>query len=398
MLFIKYENIYMKRWAFFCIYEGVLTGGPKRTLDTAIVAMKNGIAPVLISNCESPMTEIAKQQDIEFSLIDVPNSFRQAQGRALKLSPANFIRLRRDKAIVSKQIESRIDQFEIKGWWSRGIKTVLLAENATKKRKIPLVWDIGTEYPSRGIVTLLHLAGFIVSSRIVAQGDHVYRNTFPQWMLKRFSKKCRVIIPGLDSNRVDDLSFWQQAGDPYLKTNPISIIGSINARKNQLLFLNACKRLWGKGYDFSVRVVGDEIDAAYMERCKVFAAESQAMNRIEWYGWSDNIAEILKNSSAIVVCSKHEGLPQTVLESMHSKCPIISVPVGAVPDLLSDSKTGFLAKDHSLSSLETAIERFLNCSESQLQLIRQRAKDTVSKRANHEQWGKAYSVLLNELA
>lgn len=343
------------------------------------------------------MTEVAKQQNFEYSLIDVPNSLRQAQGRALKLSPANFVRLRKDKAIVSKQIESRIDQFEIKGWWSRGIKTVLMSKNATKKKKIPLVWDIGAEYPSRGIVALLHLAGFIASSRVVAQGNHVFQSTFPQWMLNFFSKKCRVIIPGLDSDRVDDLSFWLQAAGSYSKTNPITIVGSINARKNQLLFLKACKRLWEKGYDFSVRVVGDENDPAYLEQCKALIAEPHMMNRIEWYGWSDKIAEILRNSSAIVVCSTREGLPQAVLEAMHSKCPVISVPVGAVPDLLSDSQNGFLTKDDSLSSLETAIERFLNSSERQLELIRQCAKETVSIRANHAQWEKAYSNLLDEL-
>ena len=40
--------------------------------------------------------------------------------------------------------------------------------------------------------------------------------------------------------------------------------------------------------------------------------------------------------------SKNEGTPVTVIEAMYYKIPVISSNVGGLPDLIEDSKTGFL--------------------------------------------------------
>ncbi|NIO43221.1 MAG: hypothetical protein GTO41_25555, partial [Burkholderiales bacterium] len=53
------------------------------------------------------------------------------------------------------------------------------------------------EHQSKGLVGLLHFAGFLAARRIVIQGEHVGKFVFPAWMRRAFKKKIKVIKTGI---------------------------------------------------------------------------------------------------------------------------------------------------------------------------------------------------------
>ena len=381
-----------QNWAFFFMYEGVMTGGPKRSLDTALACQSNDLVPILISNQENPIFEQARRNGIKTVVLNIPKTLWERRGQALSLNPVSVYQVLRGVSAVKRQVSSIIENERLSGWWSRGVKCVLMARGATRAKKIPLVWDIGSEYKSRGLVAGIHFLAFRSASKVVAQGQSVLTQTFSKSILKRFDHKICAMIPGLSDSRVERLS---DIFECYDSTQPISVVGSVCGRKNQLELIKACTMLLQKKKDLRLRIVGDAPDENYLRECH--SLTDAFPDAFMWHGWSDDIVKVLRDSSALVVASKSEGLPQVVLEAMHAGRPVISVPVGAVPDLIQDGKNGFLTDEISKVQLAVKIEDFLGCTTSRVQSIRETAKNTVQSVANHQNWRQSYADLLYRL-
>jgi len=52
-------------------------------------------------------------------------------------------------------------------------------------------------------------------------------------------------------------------------------------------------------------------------------------DRVEW----ERVISYLKNAYALVITSKVEGLPSTLLEAWAAKCPVVSVPLPSLKKL-----------------------------------------------------------------
>ena len=63
---------------------------------------------------------------------------------------------------------------------------------------------------------------------------------------------------------------------------------------------------------------------------------------IEYWGFSDNIEEIVKNSTIVVLPSYREGLPKSLCEAAACGRPVITTNVPGCRDAIIPNKTGFL--------------------------------------------------------
>ena len=80
---------------------------------------------------------------------------------------------------------------------------------------------------------------------------------------------------------------------------------------------------------------------------------------ISFFGFRKDIPNIFKSSDAHILSSYNEGLPNSILEAMASKCPVISTNVGAVPYLIENKKTGLII-NQSEEEIVKAIEILFN--------------------------------------
>ncbi|MFN8693502.1 MAG: glycosyltransferase family 4 protein, partial [Holosporales bacterium] len=104
-----------------------------------------------------------------------------------------------------------------------------------------------------------------------------------------------------------------------------------------------------------------------IERYKAEAAALGIAERVQFTGWLNPQAaqEILQRGHILVLASRQENLPMSILEAMAYGLVVVSTPVGAVPQVLKDGESGYLVAMGDEDALAAALrEALLNPSRS----------------------------------
>ncbi|MDF1664694.1 MAG: glycosyltransferase [Planctomycetota bacterium] len=113
-------------------------------------------------------------------------------------------------------------------------------------------------------------------------------------------------------------------------------------------------------------LAGDgELNDSLQEMSRVLGLEA----RVHFLGWRSDLPAIYSDIDALVLSSKNEGTPLSIIESFASSCPVVSTAVGGVPDMFhnptleQDGTTscdeGILVPKSEPSLLSRALERML---------------------------------------
>ncbi len=114
-------------------------------------------------------------------------------------------------------------------------------------------------------------------------------------------------------------------------------------------------------------------------------------------GWQENIFAFMTRAKALVLCSRHEGWPNVLVEAMACGCPVVATDCQTGPrEILGDSKYGLLVPVDDPEALAHSVEKLLT-DESSRAYFQEQAR----KRAHDfdlEQIGPKYVRLLQSVA
>lgn len=79
-----------------------------------------------------------------------------------------------------------------------------------------------------------------------------------------------------------------------------------------------------------------------------------------YIGSVSNVFDYLLCSDCFIMSSLYEGLPISMIEAMNAALPIISTPVGGIPDIVEDGVNGYLSESVSIDDFIYVINRYLN--------------------------------------
>jgi len=141
----------------------------------------------------------------------------------------------------------------------------------------------------------------------------------------------------------------------------IGVVGRLSPEKGVDLFLDACALLVRRGLAFSALVVGDGPERGRLEaRCRRLALESC----VQFLGQVDNVDVVYGNLDLLVLPSRSEGLPNTLLEAMTADLPVVATAVGAVPEVVGTSLAARLVEPGSAAVLAEEIEHAVTQGDS----------------------------------
>ena len=99
-----------------------------------------------------------------------------------------------------------------------------------------------------------------------------------------------------------------------------------------------------------------------IEHVKQLIKEYGIADIVIFEGWvsGDKKIELLNKSDAYILPSYKEGLPISILEAMSYEMPIISTPVGGIPEIVSNGENGYLVEPGNKEDIYKAIMSLLN--------------------------------------
>jgi len=103
-----------------------------------------------------------------------------------------------------------------------------------------------------------------------------------------------------------------------------------------------------------------------------YASEKGLDGKVHWLGWRKDLPQVFSAFDATALTSFDEGTPVSLIESLASGTPVVSVAVGGVPEILEGGELGRLVESASDHAVADALESVLTSPPSREDVERAR--------------------------
>ncbi len=93
--------------------------------------------------------------------------------------------------------------------------------------------------------------------------------------------------------------------------------------------------------------------------------------RVQFLGRRDDVTNLMHAADAFVLSSRHEGLPNVVMEALAAKKPVVATDVGGVAELVKQGM-GYLVPARDPAELATKMTELVNLSSAERQAMGER--------------------------
>lgn len=206
-----------------------------------------------------------------------------------------------------------------------------------------------------------------LSSKLLDLKNKFYSNEIvyicPSKWLKKMAKESlllnshnvKVIPNGIDSKAYKKKS--KSYARKYFKidsSKSLVLFGAMSSKTDERKgFELLQKALIKTTANFDVVIFGTNTKSHYLDDVGRTVYEIGNLN-------NDEIILAYSTADVMVVPSKEDNLPNTVLESLFCSLPVVAFNIGGLPDMISHKKNGFLASPFSTSELAEGIDWIIN--------------------------------------
>jgi colanic acid/amylovoran biosynthesis glycosyltransferase len=169
-------------------------------------------------------------------------------------------------------------------------------------------------------------------------------------------------------------------------------VGRLHAVKDHAFLVRACSRLKSRGLRFVCVIAGEGPERKSIER---LICDFGLRRQVRLLGElsRQEINEQYDLADLIVLTSRSEGIPLTLMEAMaRGKC-VLAPAITGIPELVEDGVTGFLYRAGSLEDFVARVE-LIRSAESGLNALRRAAHQHVLEHFNLQNNTAAFCNLL----
>lgn len=281
--------------------------------------------------------------------------------------PVTYLVSHADGGPIRKLLKALVAWSVFAGWLFGKRKFILhvhCASRASFWRKTAFI--LPAAWTGRMVVFHLHGGEFM-------QFYHEECGFLAKAVVRYVLKSCTRIIVLSESWRKDIASVTKNGAIDVIANPALPLRGvpAATMRKpDMLLFLGRLGRAKGihvlldalmvvKRDHASVRLVcGGDGD---LDEVRGIVNKLGLVDRVEILGWVDEArrSELLATATMFVLPSYAEGLPMSILEAMSAGLPIVTTPVGGIPEAITDGEEGLLVPVGDVEALSAAICRLL---------------------------------------
>lgn len=219
-----------------------------------------------------------------------------------------------------------------------------------------------------GYKIVFHMHGGELRKYVAAKGTEYYMKCF---------RKCRHVVFLTDAwtkyaqqelgctNAVTLMNIVPtptMAKQPRTEGAPISLVylGYIYKEKGIFDLLDVIASNRDRWLGHLTLTIGGQWDE---DRVLNFIKDNDLGGIVKFVGWvsGDDKATILSKTDILILPSYYEGLPISILEAMSYAMPVITTPVGGIPEVVTDGVEGTLFTPGDKAAMTRAIDRYIEC-------------------------------------
>lgn len=216
---------------------------------------------------------------------------------------------------------------------------------------------------------------------IVAVSEFVARNIAA--IAPHAQKKTRVIPNGIDMT--------QFMPAPAKVNGPFTVV--MVCRLDPVKQVSIAIDAVAQTTDIRLDIVGDGQERKMLER---LVRRRGVEARVRFLGHLSDPRPAIAASDAILISSRVEGLPLSVLEAAAMQRPAVAFDCGGIPEIVQDRLTGWLVREHTVEALAAAVIE-ASASRALATQFGIAAREWVVSRFGIDDMCKAYANVYKEL-
>lgn len=136
----------------------------------------------------------------------------------------------------------------------------------------------------------------------------------------------------------------------------IGWVGRLSYEKGPDIFVEALSQLPSEERAVEAVVIGD---GPMRNEIEALARDTGKAVQVRCVGYLPNAGALISALDLLVLSSRTEGTPVTILEAMAAEVPVVAFDVGGIPELLG-ARDGYLVSDRTPKALATAVRDALS--------------------------------------
>lgn len=157
----------------------------------------------------------------------------------------------------------------------------------------------------------------------------------------------------------------------------VLFVGKLEPRKGYSDLIKAAKQVLEAVPDARFILAGH----GEVEQALKLASSLGISHAVECRGWVDrsDLPNLLNGATVFCLPSYNEGVPMAVLEAMSYALPVVTTPVGGIPDVITHQSNGILVPPGDHKSLGAELVRLLQNKNGLQQTLGEAARQTVQQ-------------------
>ena len=334
-------------------------GGPASNTLPLAAALKNNFDILLVAGNPLPDEQSAKH------LLDKHRGLRTIILPEIRraIHPAQDLETYRKLLQIIRDFQPQIVH-------THGSKPGFLGRIAAAKCKVPLVvhtyhGHVFKSYFSPLVSSLIIHAERTLARKtnfLIAINEHLQKELIDEYKIATASK-IKLNRLGIDINGFKDSDhLLRKKFRNEFKLNDdvfaIAIVGRLVKIKQHQLFLDIASELLLqkrniKRYCFFIVGDGEEYEPILSQSLSMgyrVLRKNQPANGeydIVFTSWRKDIDVVMSGIDLLLMTSLNEGTPVAILEAMAAGKPIVSTPVGGIPELIASANCGFVSSKNA---------------------------------------------------
>jgi len=193
------------------------------------------------------------------------------------------------------------------------------------------------------------------ADQLTSVSDHLANDYTEKFGLK---KDVLTIREGTDDEDIRKMGGEDQEARKSKSINLI-FVGNYLPVKDPTLFMRTIRYMREqKGWDVQARMIGDGPLRKDLEAYKY--ANNMDYLTLEGYKPREQVMKAIRQSDALLLTSRGEGLANVIMEAMVLGVPVISTKSGGPEEIIFDGKTGYLAKERTPEEVTKAVMKAIS--------------------------------------